>query len=210
MRQLFLLDDGVCHQSFLQSSEIQHILSEAVRFPGLSSFLNLDLPFDSDTCVLVAIDPHQIERSCYQQLARLPPWVTFLAFSEEAVTRLPLTHFVQPVCAGEDAAALVEEAFKQSKRLRRLHRRKMELTSAIRSLTPREQEVVRFVSSGMSTREVADELGIEVATVDKHRRNAFTKLQVSNVVELVNGLVDVNRLFSTSPESIATENQKLI
>lgn len=47
-------------------------------------------------------------------------------------------------------------------------------------LTPREQEVLRALASGLSNKGVAAQLGIGVYTVGAHVRSIFSKLQVSN------------------------------
>ncbi|ASF07704.1 putative two-component response regulator [Nocardia brasiliensis NBRC 14402] len=43
-------------------------------------------------------------------------------------------------------------------------------------LTPREEEVVKLVAEGFSSREIAGELFISVKTVDRHRANVMQKL----------------------------------
>jgi DNA-binding NarL/FixJ family response regulator len=43
-------------------------------------------------------------------------------------------------------------------------------------LTPREEEVVKLIAEGYSTREIANTLGISAKTVDRHRANILQKL----------------------------------
>ena len=43
-------------------------------------------------------------------------------------------------------------------------------------LTPREEEVLKLIAEGNSTREIATTLGISVKTVDRHRTNTLAKL----------------------------------
>lgn len=57
--------------------------------------------------------------------------------------------------------------------------------SPSRKLTRREREVVRLLSEGQSTREIASRLGISVKTAENHRANAMNKLGVRQVSELV-------------------------
>ena len=52
-------------------------------------------------------------------------------------------------------------------------------------LTEREKQVVRLVADGLSSREIADELGLSVKTVDTHRANIMEKLHIHSSVELV-------------------------
>lgn len=52
-------------------------------------------------------------------------------------------------------------------------------------ITPREREVLRLVARGRSSAEVAAALSLSVKTVDTHRANLMSKLDVPNVAALV-------------------------
>ena len=53
------------------------------------------------------------------------------------------------------------------------------------NLTPREQEVLTLIADGLTNPEIAEKLVISVKTVDRHRENIMTKLNLHNRVELV-------------------------
>jgi DNA-binding NarL/FixJ family response regulator len=55
----------------------------------------------------------------------------------------------------------------------------------LQSLTPRESEVARAVSEGLSNLEVAQRLGISIHTVKNHIFSVFEKIGVSNRAELI-------------------------
>lgn len=59
-----------------------------------------------------------------------------------------------------------------------------EVDAQVERLTPRELEFVRALSRGMSTSEVARELGISIKTADTHRANLLRKLGARNNVEV--------------------------
>jgi DNA-binding NarL/FixJ family response regulator len=64
------------------------------------------------------------------------------------------------------------------------------------SLTSREQEVLRLLAEGFSTREIAQQLYISPKTVENHRANLMKKLKLSSPVELIRyaariGLIDL-------------------
>jgi len=66
------------------------------------------------------------------------------------------------------------------------------------TLTPREQEVMRLLAQGVSTREVAERLFISPKTVENHRANIMGKLGLHSGIELVRyaarlGLIDVDQ-----------------
>jgi DNA-binding NarL/FixJ family response regulator len=65
-----------------------------------------------------------------------------------------------------------------------------------RSLTPREQEILRLMAEGMATREIAEKLFISPKTVENHRSNIMNKLDLHSTIELVRyaaklGLIDM-------------------
>ena len=66
-------------------------------------------------------------------------------------------------------------------------------------LGSREREVLQLVAEGTSTPDIAKQLSISASTVDVHRRNIMTKLDLHNVAELTkyavrNGLTVLLRL----------------
>ena len=69
--------------------------------------------------------------------------------------------------------------------------------SAYGGLTPREQEVMRLLAEGLSSKKVAEKLFISPKTVENHRTNIMHKLDLHSTVELVRyaaklGLIDVD------------------
>ncbi|MBW1840955.1 MAG: response regulator transcription factor [Deltaproteobacteria bacterium] len=65
------------------------------------------------------------------------------------------------------------------------------------TLTPREQEVMRLLAEGLSSRVAADKLFISPKTVENHRANIMSKLGLHSTMELVRyaakiGLIDVD------------------
>ena len=52
-------------------------------------------------------------------------------------------------------------------------------------LTLREIEIIQWIGHGLSTREIADKLFLSPFTVDTHRKNINSKLNVKNVGELL-------------------------
>ncbi|MCK4486935.1 MAG: response regulator transcription factor [Desulfobacterales bacterium] len=65
------------------------------------------------------------------------------------------------------------------------------------TLTPREQQVMRLLAEGFSTKEIAEKLFISRKTVENHRANIMNKLDLHSTMELVRyavrlGLIDVD------------------
>jgi two-component system response regulator NreC len=65
----------------------------------------------------------------------------------------------------------------------------------IEPLTPREIEILKLIVQGYTNRQMAEELGISIRTVEGHRANVLEKLGLQSRVELVryakqHGLID--------------------
>lgn len=61
-------------------------------------------------------------------------------------------------------------------------------------LTKREKEILKLIADGMTNSQIAEKLFVSQSTVDTHRKNMLTKLNVNNTAALVrfaveNGLV---------------------
>ncbi|MFZ7110541.1 MAG: response regulator [Desulfatiglandales bacterium] len=65
------------------------------------------------------------------------------------------------------------------------------------TLTPREQQIMRLIAEGLPTKDIANKLFISPKTVENHRANILSKLQLHSTMELVRyaaklGLIDVD------------------
>lgn len=52
-------------------------------------------------------------------------------------------------------------------------------------ITKREEIVLSLIVSGLTTKEIAEQLNISIKTIEAHRANLFARFGVKNVVELV-------------------------
>ena len=53
------------------------------------------------------------------------------------------------------------------------------------NLSSREVEVISLIKDGMSSKDMANQLGISFHTVEAHRKNIYNKLQINKVTELL-------------------------
>lgn len=60
-----------------------------------------------------------------------------------------------------------------------------EKDSELAKLTPREIEVLRLITGGLNTKEVAYELKLSIKTIETYRLQIMRKLKINNIVELV-------------------------
>ena len=61
-------------------------------------------------------------------------------------------------------------------------------------LTPREQQVMRLLAEGLSNKEIGDRLFISPRTVENHRANIMSKLELHSIMELVRYAVKLNMI----------------
>jgi two-component system, LuxR family, response regulator FixJ len=64
------------------------------------------------------------------------------------------------------------------------------IADRIRSLTPREREVLDYVAHGHANRVIADKLGLSSRTVELHRARGMEKMAAGSVAQLVRMLTD--------------------
>jgi RNA polymerase sigma factor (sigma-70 family) len=65
----------------------------------------------------------------------------------------------------------------------------------LEKLSPREKEILPFLSDGLRYKEIGDELSISTETVRTHIRNIYRKLQVTSRTEALNKLSKRKRTF---------------
>ncbi len=57
--------------------------------------------------------------------------------------------------------------------------------SGVSKLTGREREVLKLIAEGLSSKEIASDLGVSLKTIDSHRSNLMEKLDIHKVSGLV-------------------------
>ncbi len=90
----------------------------------------------------------------------------------------------KPVC---DQILLdhIQEALELDRKLRQTRANNKEITERLESLTKREAEVMDFVVAGMSSKEIAGELGVSFKTIEAHRAKIMKKMDAKSVPHLI-------------------------
>lgn len=79
----------------------------------------------------------------------------------------------------------IQSAITQDQDSRGNHKRVNAIKACAEQLTPREQEVMRYVLDSTQNKVIAVELGISIKTVELHRANLMAKMQAKTSTELV-------------------------
>ncbi|MCW5772394.1 MAG: response regulator transcription factor [Rhodospirillaceae bacterium] len=95
------------------------------------------------------------------------------------------TDFLQKPCEEEELVHAVREALAGKRQAQPSGEVDEKAKSALSRLTEREREILSYVSKGLTSKTIAQRLGISVRTVDIHRANIMNKTDTRNVVELV-------------------------
>jgi DNA-binding NarL/FixJ family response regulator len=68
------------------------------------------------------------------------------------------------------------------------------------ALTPRQQQILRLITEGYTSREIGKQLKISVQTVEVHRFNLMRRLEVRNVAQLIRQALVFNYLPKSYPQ----------
>jgi RNA polymerase sigma factor (sigma-70 family) len=79
----------------------------------------------------------------------------------------------------------IDEAYAQQNANLTSQRQREGFLRRIEELTPREREVMNLVIAGHHNREIAEELGISVRTVEVHKARMMAKLEAESIPQLV-------------------------
>ncbi len=87
------------------------------------------------------------------------------------------------LCRGADQPFYLSSTLAREQQERQLYR---DHFAGKMKLTKREMDVIPLLAHGKTTHEIAAQLFLSPLTVDTHRKNIFRKLNITNVVDLVN------------------------
>jgi FixJ family two-component response regulator len=90
----------------------------------------------------------------------------------------------KPLVEG-DVLESIRQAIARDRAGRAHHAETADVRARFASLTPREEEVMAWVVSGLLNKQIAGELGISEETVKVHRGHMMRKMGVDSVAELV-------------------------
>jgi FixJ family two-component response regulator len=93
--------------------------------------------------------------------------------------------FLTKPCDDEQLLGAVQSAIEKDMQARGSYKEKQEIRRRIELLTPRENEILRYVIGGMLNKQIAAKLGIAEPTVKIHRGRIMVKLCAESVADLI-------------------------
>jgi len=93
--------------------------------------------------------------------------------------------FVQKPISGAHMLELIRMAIQRDADAQLKRARRNEVLGRLRTLSPREREVMQLVVVGTANKQIANQLGLSEKTVEMHRAHVMKKLGARSVAELV-------------------------
>lgn len=85
----------------------------------------------------------------------------------------------------QDMLDAIQSALSRNETMRKCHSRTADIRRRYETLTPREQEVMKYVVCGLLNKQIAAEMGLSEITVKIHRGQAMRKMEARSLPELV-------------------------
>jgi FixJ family two-component response regulator len=161
-------------------------------FPSAQEFLAFPRP-DVPSCLVLDVQlPGLSGLDLQEELARADVQIPIIFLTGHG--DIPMTvramkagalEFLTKPFDDQDLLEAIHEAIKRDRLARRERANMRMLYDRYSSLTPREQEVMKWVVSGLLNKQIAAELGISEIMIKVHRGQVMQKMQAESLADLV-------------------------
>src|SRR5271154_5631099 len=188
---VFIIDDDASLRTAL-SSLFRSVGLQVKALASAPEFLQMRLP-EGPTCLVLDVRLPGLSGLDFQaelNKANIQIPIIFMTGHGD----IPMT--VQAMKAGaveflpkpfrdQDMLDAVQVGLEQDRKRRKSASDTSKLKSNFDSLTPREQEIMAFVTAGLMNKQIAGEIGVSEITVKVHRGNVMRKMNAKSLAELV-------------------------
>lgn len=206
---VFIVDDDEDIRAILRS------LADSVGFPSRAfesaqSFLE---SYDKSTPGCLVLDVRMRGMSGLDLLEEMRaigidlPVIMLTGFGDVALAvramRAGALDFLEKPFREQELLDRIQEGINLDTHQRRQNAARQEILTRLDTLTPREREVVGWVVSGKTNKEIAAILGISLRAVESHRARAMERMKAGSVAELVRYMIIADpSLASMEPDPI--------
>ena len=188
---VFVVDDDPSVRSSLKFL-ISTVGLRVESFDSAETFLHRKPP-DTASCLVLDVRLHGLSGLDFQlELAARNihiPIVFVTAHGDIPMSvramKAGAVEFLTKPFRDQDLLDAIRIALERDRARREQEEKVTELQQRFESLTPREQEVVSMVVSGLLNKQIAGQLGTAENTVKVHRSRAMEKMQAQSLAELV-------------------------
>jgi two-component system response regulator FixJ len=188
---VFVVDDDVNVRCAL-ARLIRSFGMQVETFASAREFLGCQRP-DGPAClvldVLIARENGLMVQETLRTTACCPPIIFLTGHGTVPMCvramRAGAVDFLQKPVDDEDLLAALFTALEQDDRTRDSQRQRAAMQQRVATLTPREQEVLGLMITGLRNKEIAYALGTTEKTIKAHRARVMQKMQATSVAELV-------------------------
>jgi FixJ family two-component response regulator len=202
--QVFVVDDDEAVRSSLRML-IRSVGLQAQAFATAQEFLRLYDPRQPGCLLLDVRMPGMSGLELQQELNRRGatiPVIFITGHGDVPMAVEAMQHgafdFLQKPFRDQDLLDRVQRAMVQDAESRAGLAMRTEIKARMASLTPRESEVLRLVTSGKANKVVGAELGVSQRTVEIHRAHVMEKMQARSLAELVRMVLDAGETTQNS------------
>jgi FixJ family two-component response regulator len=190
-RVVYVIDDDASMRDALRSL-LASVGLRVETFESAPDFFGRKLP-DAAICLVVDVrlpGPSGLDFQAELSKANIDVPIIFItghgdiAMSVKAMKAGAVEFLTKPF-RDQDLLDAVKLALEKDEAKRKSQKTVAGVRSLFESLTPREQEVVAWVTAGLMNKQVAAEMGVSEITVKVHRGNVMRKMKANTLADLV-------------------------
>ena len=188
---VFVVDDDGPLREALRGL-LRSVGLRAEVFASAADFLKLKLP-DTAACLVLDVRLPGVSGLDFQaELAKADIRIPIIFITGHG--DIPMTvramkagavEFLTKPFRDQDLLDAVQIALERDRARRADDQALLEVRAHFESLTPREQQVIGFVTAGLMNKQIAAELGVSEITVKVHRGSVMKKMKARSLADLV-------------------------